>query len=403
MEASIKEAFRYRESGTEPSQHDVLVEEFGQNALNALENAHVDNALLSYFRSYLEQRVMGMMKNIPPGNMTVVRSDYATDDNKILSSIKSLIKSKVPASLTFFDLKNIESYLPKTKITLRKSDVEDIYSPTNVLKEAMLSINSMPLYKDISTYEDLNQRKGDANLFQITYEPSFLKKSGKTTTKTIDRKSVECLNVNWSSSNIYGWLFDGTAVSDSVLLLKAFIKTQFYRPLYFKHDAYNQGKFTSALVKYTCTTRKWYRNHDNVLTELFFLSGDNVNQSTSGLGDVSGKYKVSGINYNPDTNQLKYTLEYIPVNLDSECKFVLDDVQFCAVEIDYGSSVGKKIDNVYFNDFNKEMHSKEDFIAIISKTFVLDGKTYTIVTEGGIVKLKVNATSGKTQDGNAVP
>lgn len=70
--------------------------------------------------------------------------------------------------------------------------------------------------------------KDDDYLFKMSQNAEFVALS-----KLVKSNSQDTLNVSWDS--VKSWMFDSTNCSDKNML-KAFIKTQIYRPLYFKHD-----------------------------------------------------------------------------------------------------------------------------------------------------------------------
>ena len=72
-------------------------------------------------------------------------------------------------------------------------------------------------------------------------------------------------------------------MKDSWNLLKAFVRTQFYRPLFFKPD--NFLNFTTDESAYWCKTKKFYVNHEGKTMELKFMDGniDTVDKVESGL------------------------------------------------------------------------------------------------------------------------
>ena len=127
--------------------------------------------------------------------------------------------------------------------------------------------------------------------------------------------------------------------------------------------------------------------------------GWTVDASGSGIVGVSGKYGISDVKYSSVNNLLEYKLRYNSIDIGADFSFVLNDVQFYAVEIDFGEQRGgKRINSIYFNEFQNELQARNSEIAITENKFTLDGKEYQI--DNG--KLKVAATKAETYDGDDV-
>ena len=138
--------------------------------------------------------------------------------------------------------------------------------------------------------------------------------------------------VNWNA--VKNWLFNeytGANISKNVVnesgVLKAFIRTQIYRPLYFKHDNYDG--FTSDTSKYHISTNKYYVNHNHENKQLYLPITDATNKRNSGLGDTS-EYVIEQIEYKSQTNVLEYDVKYKPIPVVDN-KFMFQDVQFFTV------------------------------------------------------------------------
>ena len=151
------------------------------------------------------------------------------------------------------------------------------------------------------------------------------------------------MNVDWNA--IRGWLYTGQSDED---VLKAFIRTQIYRPMFFRHDDY--VNFTHDESKYKCRTMKFYVDHEGI-ERLLYTNGGNVNQQESGLVGIPGKYTVDGIRYYADENRIEYYIHYDPIQIIDD-KFVYGDVEFYAVREDDGS-----ITCLYFNEFHRGVQS----------------------------------------------
>lgn len=205
------------------------------------------------------------------------------------------------------------------------------------------------------------------DLFKVNENVEFVKVSG-----LVDARGN--LKVDWD--DLKGWLFDSTKQSQENLL-KAFVKTQIYRPLYFNPDEYET--FTSDSTKYKCDTAKSFIDHNRVENQLVLNDGS-IDKEGSGLNDVSGAYEISDATYDAGTNKVSYNLNYEPIDIVKD-KFVFEEVQY------YVADAGQTR-TLHFNEFQKEMMAEVSSIAISQNEFTFRGKTYTI--DGNV--LKVNAT-----------
>ena len=61
-------------------------------------------------------------------------------------------------------------------------------------------------------------------------------------------------------------------------ILKAFVRTQLYRPLFFKHNNYE--KFTSNEDAYWCKTEKIYVDHDGN-SNVLYTTDNSINVPSS--------------------------------------------------------------------------------------------------------------------------
>ena len=133
-----------------------------------------------------------------------------------------------------------------------------------------------------------------------------------------------------------------------VKLLRQFVKTQFYRPLYFKADDYQT--FTKDARRYKCRTKKSYYSHTGDEHDIEWLGGQFgvVDENGSGLGDSH----IQNVSYSKITNVLTYEVHEDPIPVVDN-KFVYDDVEFYAPR---GENV-TQITSIYFNEFQKDMAS----------------------------------------------
>jgi hypothetical protein len=112
------------------------------------------------------------------------------------------------------------------------------------------------------------------------------------------------VDVNWTA--VQNWLFNEEAQSD-ISILKALIRTQVYRPLFFNAD--DHETFTLDAGEYWCRTQKSHVRFDGEEFPLEFQNGTwNVVPDQSGLDGVDGEYSISDIDFQIDSNSLSYTV-----------------------------------------------------------------------------------------------
>lgn len=208
--------------------------------------------LLRYFRGYLVEH---LKHDYSAGKWNALVLDgYNTSIDDSIQAIRSYMSEKVQTATVLgghngTDYPGIDAYLQQNLITLAKSDVQNIMSLANAKSEMVASVQSAPFFKDYSTYDDLDSHKGDANLFQVRYNPEFAALSKYL-------KSDNTIDIDWADAKneLFGkW-------SNAANVLKNFIRTQFYRPMFFNPNDYKS--FTTNPDAYHCGIEKFYTNHD---------------------------------------------------------------------------------------------------------------------------------------------
>ena len=116
------------------------------------------------------------------------------------------------------------------------------------------------------------------------------------------------LDVNWDT--VKGWLFNSNNYSDEKML-KAFIRTQIYRPLFFKYNNYK--KFSSNESVYYCVTDKYFIDHVGNEHKVLFTNWPN--EYTLNLDGIKtelahSEYTVDSIKYFPISNKFEYSINY---------------------------------------------------------------------------------------------
>lgn len=166
--------------------------------------------------------------------------------------MKNLIRNQVSAALILKDglYEGIHPYLHHHEMSISRNEVRSIMSSENLKNQMVLAVKSAPFFASFHTYIQMKNLVDDPvsriNLFQIGYNREFAAKSGLLT------ESDGRLNLDWS--DISGFMFpqeNGGELSQEQIL-KAFVRTQIYRPLYFKYDDYMT--FTHDSSQYLCET-----------------------------------------------------------------------------------------------------------------------------------------------------
>lgn len=203
-----------------------------------------------------------------------------------------------------------------------------------------------PFFNDYSTYQELYDDLDSTNLFKIQDSNGFAALSG-----LVDEDSK--IKVNWDT--IKTWLFSQTQQTKENIL-KAFFRTQFYRPMYFKYKSNkwrNYLTFTNEPNIWNCTVDKFYENHLHEMKELIFQTGTtDVNKEQSGLIGFP-TYEVQDIEWNSTDNVISYNMYYLPLEITDD-KFVFEDIEYYCVRL-----TGDKanVSSIYFNDFQTVNYS----------------------------------------------
>ena len=128
--------------------------------------------LLGYFRNHLENKLVGIVK------ATTTNQSATLDGNTIdaiLTGIRDFIMTKVPTSLVIggapnnasknSDYPNLNSYLYFDRVTLDRSEIQNVYSILNARNEIVKALQSTPFFGTYLTWMDTFGHVGDGNLF----------------------------------------------------------------------------------------------------------------------------------------------------------------------------------------------------------------------------------------------
>ena len=164
-------------------------------------------------------------------------------------------------------------------------------SLTNTLNEVTFAVQSTKFINECDSFSELMSKKDLEDLFKMTQNAEFVALSNLC-------NNGDTLDVNWSGSggvgtDVKGWMFGQNPDNCSdEMMLKAFIRTQIYRPLFFKYNNYTN--FTSNISAYTCTTNKYFIDHTGKEREMCAsdqeLPRDDISNAL--VADSGGKYTI---------------------------------------------------------------------------------------------------------------
>ena len=390
LEGAIRDWFRATD-GEYASQFDSFVDHVVTELVKGV-------PLLGYFRRYLTEHLKNDLKDILEG-FPKIDIDQ-TVAQQVVDSVGKFIEGRVPTALVLgkydahapnphgrlddnYKYPGLDNYIYQNVVKLNKSDVYDIYSATNVLNQVEQAVKSTPFFNQCGTYGELMANAGNSDLFKVNQNLQFMRLSNTIT-------SANAIDVNWSEVKSYLFPTSG-GYMDDVHFLRAFIRTQIYRPLFFKANNYHT--FTKNPGAYRCLTKKYYVNHEGLTKPLEFVDSetmDEVDEAASKLSPGTD-YTISDVSYTKLTNDLGYNLNYDWIDVVNG-KFVHDDVEFYTVMIDGA------VNKVYFNEFQRQVRSAEDSVEIGDDgTFTLNGMDFKIEDDGKRISVE-KATTAFTSD-----
>ena len=326
--------------------------------------------LLRYFRDYLIDHLKHDYSSGAWGG-NLVLSGYEDSIKDSIDAVGGYITENVQTALVLGGYRGgvypgIDAYLQQNLITLLRPDVGVIMSANNAKQEMVASVKSSPFFGEYATYDDLREHKDDDNLFQVGYNAEFAALS-----KYLDTNRA--IDIDWTDAKnelFVQWANDAD-------VLKNFIRSQFYRPMFFNPNDFKT--FTTNSDAYYCITDKFYTNHDGDQHQLVFDPDDwgNVDKNASGLGDKPGVYTIleGTINYFKNTNTFEYQMQYEPIQIQNG-KFVYGDVEYYVV---YSEDIPHRVTSVYYNQFNDVLfHADGEVQVDDNNEFTLNGSTYKI-------------------------
>ena len=321
--------------------------------------------LLGYFRNHLKNYLNGVI--VASGGNQEVTVDSNTRD-AILRGVRDFIMSKVQAALVIggYDTSktgnemypNLNSYLYWDRVRLDRAEIQNVYSTLNARNEIVKALQSTPFFGTYLTWADTFEHVGDGNLFRVVENQYFARLSGYLT----DSSNVD---VNWD--DIKAWLFTNASTNLSPeSLLNALVKTQIYRPIFFKHDNYE--KFTSDIAQYWCETQKSFVDHEGEPHQLMWVNGEFgvVDPVASGLGPAiefeDGHVDQDSVKYLVQNNIVQYDVRSAPIMVRND-SFVYNDTQFY-ITWHNAAGLNGKVKSIYFNEFQKDIQNMANAVEI---------------------------------------
>ena len=354
---------------------------------DAVDNLVGSYRLLEYFQDYLVKHLTHDLRdfNNAASNKGVVNIVNGDD---VVKSVRTYIAGKVPTSLVIGGYRNsgpvdnsrypnLDKYLYRNQRKLGRVQAMDIMSITNALKEVMFGVQSTKFFAECDSYSELRQEMGQPDLFQMTQNAEFVALS-----KFVKSSNVDTLDINWNG--IRTWLFGpGNTNCSDADMLKAFVRTQIYRPLFFKYDDY--VNFSERTTTYNCTTKKFFTDHNGDEHQIVFQGGTwpsnpLVDKKGSQLPDVENVYAIpeETIKYFKLSNKFEYYINYCPVDIVDN-KFVLNDVEFYVVRPDEnGDPPSQAVNSIYFNEFQSNTEGQNQVAEVSDNKFMLNGVQYVI-------------------------
>lgn len=357
-----------------------------QMVLDALIKTH---PLLVFFRPYLENHLMSDFSECELGRIQITLENVL----ELVDKVKQMLKNKVLTALVLGKCDEdgtdnetihpgINQYIYQNQIRLNKSDVQGIMSPSRTRTEIVNAVQSTEFFSSPDQYDSFSKRMSQTTdeLFEVKTNVGLAEKTG-----LVDETNHR-IRLEWAQ--LRNWLFNEETQSPESIL-KAFVRTQFYRPNFFKHDNYKT--FTSDETAYWCRTEKSYINHDGDTQKLKFNDDGSIDLASSGLSPEYMGYSIENASYGQANNALEYTVKYDEVEIVDD-KFVHDDIEFY---VTYIQDPIRRVSCIYFNEFTGETRPNNDRIEITDNKFKIDDVDYVI--EGGRVRVNATGVDGEPQ------
>lgn len=334
-----------------------------------------DFPMLSYFKNTLTSSIGSWLLGA-----TVKEVNVATF-NQVVESINAHIRGLVQASIVLGGYKNsgdednsrypgIESYLTFNDVVdVKMKDIVGLFGQGVIVDQVSDIVRTSRFFSDqFNDYDYASQHVNDSDLFAINDENGFVFSSGLV--------SNGSLRVDWG--DVKEWMFSPDRQTQQDIL-KAFIRTKFYRPIFFKADGFD-SHFSSDQSKYRCEVDRFYENHEHELTQLKIYSNGVIDEVESNLDDDH----IVNVKFDRTKNELSYDIKSDEIQIE-DGKFTYGDVQHYVV---YNGEVAESI---YFNKHVDIDSSIDDLVRVgEGGRFTINGVDYELVQDGGKTILKID-------------
>ena len=334
-------------------------DEIGTVVQEIIDRLVKEHPQLEWFRQYLKLHLMSDYQDVEYV-VSILNSD------ELGKELSDAIRLLAPAPLTIGGYSSgkyygLDAYIPNNKMQVQLDKVQDVVSISNEISIVKESVSSIPFFAEHLTYDALNSHKNDSNLFKVGCHSDFVKRA----LYLVDGNGN--INVNWNP--LKNWLFNPSNIQESEIL-KAFVRTQLYRPLHFKSD--NYATFTDDESAYSCSTRKSYIDHLGIERTLKFNNGNysSIDLTSSGFSAVIDKYSFHNVVYDISTNRLSYEIRTPKIDV-VDGKFIYNDVQHF---VDFN---GTDVKTLWFNEFNSALDVDENSVEIVDGQFSIDGVDFS--------------------------
>jgi len=236
-----------------------------------------------------------------------------------------------------------------------RSKVQSIYSILNARNELLKAVKSAPFFGTYLSWNDLESHLSDNDLFKIGQNAGFARLSGYV-------DGDNSIDLDWNDTK--QWLFGDNGNLGNVNLLKSLVRTQVYRPLFFKHNDYEN--FTRNQSRYWCKTRKTFLDHEG---NEHVLVWDN---NTFGTVDIQGsgllsKYQdgsidLNSVQYSTQANTIQYKVVSEPIQVLGD-KFIYNDMEFFVTRKSTETGI-RQVKSLYFNEFQEAMETQASKVKI---------------------------------------
>ena len=372
LDAHAKQEFRGKE-------YPKLYPSFVDRVIDKLVEKH---GLLAHFRTYLTSHLLSDFQTCPTSLSVVVASL-----KKQVEAVQECLKNKVLASLIIGGYRNsgsednsrypgIGQYLRNVQLSIGKEDVMELVQPTAILHEIVAAVQSTPFFKSNLDYQQMAEfvrGSSDEDLFRMEVNSDFARYSG-------------CVGeggniiLNWDF--LRDWMF-GESAQLQEDVLKAYVRTQYYRSIFFNPDDFLSFSFDNT--KYWCKTRKSFVDNDGNEVEIDVGDDGTLNNPPQ---NSSQDWEFSEFEYNKGINGVQYVAKSNPIDIVDD-KFIYGDVEFYVMRL---RGQTNRVSAIYFNEKVSQTNFSTDRIKINAGKFNIGGIQYSI--QGNAVVVRATGDDG---------